>query len=103
MYLIECTNGALYAGITNDVAARYAAHERGKGARFTRANPPRKLIGAREFPDRASAARAEYALKQFPRTKKIAFLLAAPDTPANTPADTLEAPGVTLNCAASFE
>ena len=79
LYLIECANGALYAGITIDVEARYAAHERGRGAKFTRGNPPRQLLGAREFPDRASAARAEYVIKQLPRAKKAAFLLAAED------------------------
>ena len=75
MYLIECVNGALYAGITTDVEARYGAHARGKGAKFTRANPPQRLIGARAFDDRAAAARAEYALKQLPRERKIAYLL----------------------------
>ena len=74
LYLIECANGALYAGITTDVAARYTAHACGKGAKFTRANPPRQLIGVRPFADRAAAARAEYAIKRLPRASKVAFL-----------------------------
>lgn len=78
LYLIECKNGAYYAGISNDVAARYAAHVTGKGARYTRANPPRKLIGSRAYPDRASAARAECKIRRLPREQKIAFL-SAPD------------------------
>lgn len=74
LYLIECRNGHFYAGITNDLDARYAAHCEGKGARYTRANPPLRLIGSRMFPDRASASRAEYEIKQLPRSRKIAFL-----------------------------
>lgn len=81
LYLIECRNGSYYAGITNDLEARYTAHADGKGARFTRANPPLRLIGSRQYPDRASASRAEAAIKRLPRARKIAFLTAitAPD------------------------
>lgn len=75
LYLIECRNGALYAGITNDLEARYAAHVGGKGARYTRANPPLRLVGSRPFADRSSASRAEFAIRRLPRSLKVAFLL----------------------------
>ena len=74
LYLIECSNGAWYAGITNDLSKRYAAHASGRGARYTLANPPRRLIGARAYPDRASASRAEWQIKQLPRAQKLKFL-----------------------------
>jgi putative endonuclease len=74
LYLLECRNGHYYAGITNDLEARFAMHLSGKGARYTRANPPIRLLGSRSFPDRASATRAECHIKQLPRTRKIAFL-----------------------------
>ncbi len=77
LYLIECQNGALYAGISTDVAARYAKHVSGKGAKYTRANPPRWLIGCKAFVDKSSALKAEYAIRQLPSKDKIAFLLAA--------------------------
>jgi putative endonuclease len=75
LYLLECRNGAYYAGISNDVSARYAAHLTGRGARYTRANPPLRLLGSRAYPDRASAARAEWQLKQLPRARKLDWLL----------------------------
>lgn len=74
LYLIECRNGSWYAGITNDLQARYAAHVAGRGARYTRANPPLRLLGYRGYPNRSSAARAEWAIKQLPRQRKLAFL-----------------------------
>jgi putative endonuclease len=74
VYLIECTNAALYAGIAKDVEARYQQHLDGKGAKYTRANPPKRLVAVKAFPDRSSASKAEYALKQLPREKKIGFL-----------------------------
>ena len=76
LYLIECANGAWYAGITNDLTRRYAAHAAGRGARFTRANPPARLLGARAYADRAAASRAEWQIKQLPRARKLAFLTA---------------------------
>ncbi|HEV7775406.1 MAG TPA: GIY-YIG nuclease family protein [Luteibacter sp.] len=74
LYLIECRNGAYYAGITNDVDARYATHVAGRGARYTKANPPLRLLGAKAYPDRSAAARAEWAIRQLPRERKLAFL-----------------------------
>ncbi|MFT3850063.1 MAG: GIY-YIG nuclease family protein [Propionivibrio sp.] len=64
LYLIECRDGSIYTGITVDVAARYAAHACGKGARYTRAHPPVRLLASVPFPDRSSASRAEYRIKQ---------------------------------------
>lgn len=63
VYLLECRRGT-YVGITNNIAKRYRAHCAGKGARYTRANPPVALLGAQPFEDRAAASRAEYQLKQ---------------------------------------
>ncbi|HSP31819.1 MAG TPA: GIY-YIG nuclease family protein [Halomonas sp.] len=63
VYLLECQRGT-YVGITNNLAKRYQAHLTGKGARYTRANPPVALLGAQPFEDRAAASRAEYQLKQ---------------------------------------
>ena len=73
LYLLECNNGAYYAGITNDLQARFEAHLAGKGARYTRANPPVKVIASKPYPDRSSASIAEAQLKSLPRSKKLGF------------------------------
>ena len=73
LYLIECRNGAYYAGITNRLEARYQAHVNGTGARYTRANPPLRLLASQPYPDRSSASRAEWQLKQLPRERKLGF------------------------------
>ncbi|CAN7776336.1 GIY-YIG nuclease family protein [Variovorax sp. LjRoot290] len=77
LYLLECKGGVMYAGITNRLAERFAAHLAGKGAKFTRANPPLRILGAKPFADRSEASRAEYAIKRLPRNRKLAFLAAA--------------------------
>lgn len=73
LYLLECKNGAFYAGITNDLEQRYAAHLAGKGARYTRANPPVRIIATKPYTDRSAASTAEARLKQLPRHKKLDF------------------------------
>ena len=70
MYLIECRDGSIYTGIAVDVAARYAAHLNGKGARYTRSHPPRCLLAALEYPDRSSASVAEHEVKQLTPAEK---------------------------------
>ncbi len=73
LYLLECKNGAYYAGITNNLESRFSAHLSGKGARYTRANPPIKIIASKLYPDRSSASIAEAQLKVLPRSKKLQY------------------------------
>jgi putative endonuclease len=76
LYLIECADGALYTGIALDPAARYALHLAGKGAKYTRANRPVRLIGAIAYPDRSTASRAELAFKKLTAAEKRARMWA---------------------------
>jgi putative endonuclease len=71
LYLLACTDGRTYIGIALDVAARFRAHADGKGAKFTRSNPPLAILGAQPFPDKSTVLQAEYALKQLDRTAKL--------------------------------
>jgi len=70
VYVIECRDGSLYTGIALDVERRYAQHLAGKGARYTRSRPPLRLLARFIHPDRSSALRAEYAIKQLSATAK---------------------------------
>lgn len=74
LYLIECSNGSLYAGITNNVQARYEKHSSGKGAKYTRAFPPVRLVASRPYPNRSEASKAEYAVRKLPKSRKIDFV-----------------------------
>ncbi len=75
LYLLECKNGAYYAGITNNLAQRFLAHQSGKGARYTRANPPLRILATKPYADRSAASVAEVQLKLLPRHKKLAFFI----------------------------
>jgi len=73
LYLIECEGGSIYTGITIDVAARYAAHRSGKGARYTRSHATLRLLASVEFADKSSALKAEYRVKCLSASEKRAF------------------------------
>lgn len=70
VYLIECEDGSLYTGIAVDVARRYAQHSSGKGARYTRAHPPKRLAAIIPFESRSAACVAEYRIKQLDKAAK---------------------------------
>jgi putative endonuclease len=70
LYVIECEDGSLYTGIAIDPQARFAAHAAGKGARYTRSHPPRRMLVTLAFPDRSSASKAEYQVKQMSAGEK---------------------------------
>lgn len=80
VYLIECCDGSIYTGIAVDVAARYRAHAAGKGAKYTRSHPPLRLLASFPHPDRSSALKAEFAIKQLNAQDKRALVNTAVST-----------------------
>jgi len=70
VYLIECRSGAIYTGIAVDVAARYAKHVAGTGARYTRSNPPERLLATFACGNRSIASRIEAGVKKLSAATK---------------------------------
>jgi putative endonuclease len=64
VYLILCRSGAIYTGIALDVAVRYAQHCAGTGARYTGANPRRRLMGKFSCANQSEAGVLEAAIKK---------------------------------------
>ncbi|NBO10964.1 MAG: GIY-YIG nuclease family protein [Methylophilaceae bacterium] len=73
VYLLECRDGSFYAGITNDVEARFKAHKEGRGAKYTKSHPPVKVLAQKAFANRSEASSAEAQLKKMPKSQKITF------------------------------
>lgn len=74
VYILTCSDGTLYTGWTIDLAERLAAHQAGRGARYTRTRLPVKLVYRETCPDRSSAMKRERAIKKLPRGKKLALV-----------------------------
>ncbi|KJQ76128.1 GIY-YIG nuclease superfamily protein [Streptococcus infantis] len=70
MYVVECRDGSYYTGYTTDVKKRVAVHNSGKGAKYTRARLPVKLIYAQGFDSKEEAMSAEALFKSKTRMQK---------------------------------
>ena len=69
-YIVECADGTYYTGWAIDPQHRLAAHNKGRGARYTRMRLPVKLVYIEEQPDRKTAMKRERAIKKMTREKK---------------------------------
>jgi len=69
-YLVECANGAYYAGWTLDPLRRVRQHNAGRGARYTRLNSPVRLVYVELVPDRVSALKRELQIKRLGHSGK---------------------------------
>jgi putative endonuclease len=74
VYMLECANGLIYTGITNNIPKRFAKHASGKGARFTRINPPVKVLASQPFANRSEASKMELWLKRQGRSAKLEWI-----------------------------
>ena len=74
VYLLLCGDDTLYAGVTTDLARRLAAHQTGKGARYTRSRGAVGFVHTEPAVDRGAALRREWALKQLSRADKLSLL-----------------------------
>lgn len=70
VYILRCGDGTLYTGATDNVPRRLAAHQAGRGAKYTRGRGPLELVYQEEVPDRSSALRREAAVKRLRRREK---------------------------------
>jgi putative endonuclease len=73
-YVLQCVDGSYYAGYTNNLKKRLAAHNAGKGAKYTRAKGPVEMIHHECFDSKTAAMKAEYAFKQLSKPQKIRYI-----------------------------
>ena len=73
-YILECADGTYYTGWTIDPVQRTALHNAGRGARYTGARRPVKLVFVEEQPDKPSAMRRERTIKAMKRGGKRALI-----------------------------
>jgi putative endonuclease len=74
VYLLRCSNGCLYTGITTDVEERLRVHNAGKGSAYVRAHRPARLVGFIAAGSRSAASILEYQIKSLSRARKLALV-----------------------------
>lgn len=78
VYILLCSDGSLYTGISTDVERRFRDHAGGQGARYFRGRAPVQILYREGGHDRASASRREAEIKRLPRPAKLALIASAP-------------------------
>ena len=73
-YILSCADGTLYTGWTNDLDRRLAAHNAGKGGKYTRVRLPVTLVYHEEYETKEEAMSREYAIKQMTRSQKMKLI-----------------------------
>lgn len=74
VYILECTDGSLYTGITNDMERRMKAHVTGKGAKYTKRRGPFTLRYTESHDSKGAALQREAAIKSLDRAAKVALI-----------------------------
>ncbi|AWI07610.1 GIY-YIG nuclease family protein [Clostridium drakei] len=74
VYILQCIDGTLYTGYTNDLNKRIQVHNSGKGAKYTRGRLPVKLVYSEEFNTKNEALKREYAIKLMKRKRKLELI-----------------------------
>lgn len=70
VYLLRCGDGSLYTGVARDVAQRFDAHVRGRGARYTRGRGPLTLVYVEPAAGHGEALRREASIRRLSRAEK---------------------------------
>jgi len=74
IYILLTERETLYCGYTDDVEKRFKAHLEGKGAKYTRANKPVKIVYVKEFATKHEALSEEYRIKKLSREEKLKLI-----------------------------
>ena len=77
LYIVKCSDGSMYTGITNDLSRRLAQHNHGQASRYTRGRLPVKLVHQERCRDRSQALKKEHAVKSLGRKEKKEYIAAA--------------------------
>ncbi len=74
VYLVRCSDGTYYTGVTTDVERRVAEHNgksgMHKGAKYTQSRRPVMLVYQEAVNNRSLAQQREYVIRRFSSTKK---------------------------------
>lgn len=71
VYILECGDGSLYTGMTNDIAGRFKTHQEGKGGRYTRSRGVVRVAYQEDGYTRSEALKREAAIKKLSKEKKL--------------------------------
>ncbi|MFA4954445.1 MAG: GIY-YIG nuclease family protein [Patescibacteria group bacterium] len=78
VYILRCADKTLYTGITKDLKKRITCHNTGKGAKYTRARLPVRLVHQEKMKNESAARKREAAIKKLKRKEKLKLTQRSP-------------------------
>ncbi len=75
VYILQCVDGSLYTGSTNNLKKRFLDHQNGKGGRYTRSHKVVKIVYSEELNTKSKALKRERQIKSYDKKKKIKLWL----------------------------
>ena len=73
LYILQCQNGLLYTGITDNLSRRFKEHRQRIGGHFTSCNRPIQIVYSEKFSDKSEAQEREKQIKRWSKAKKLAL------------------------------
>ena len=77
VYILKCSDGSLYTGISNSLSERIDTHNSGKGAKYTKSRLPVTLVYEEHTRDKSRSLKREIEIKKLTRSKKIELINSA--------------------------
>ncbi len=74
VYLLQCSDGSIYTGITTDIERRFLEHKNRKGGHYTSSHKAQKIIYTEKFSTKSEALKRESEIKSWRREKKLALV-----------------------------
>lgn len=74
VYIVECEDGSLYTGSTNDIAKRMEKHRKGTGSKYVKSRTFKRVVYIENCRDKSSAFKREYEIKQLTREEKMRLI-----------------------------
>ena len=74
VYILNCADGTLYTGITNDLDRRIKAHNAGTASKYTRVRRPVSIVYSEEVETKGDALRRELQIKRLTRSEKMEII-----------------------------
>jgi len=71
VYILECSDGSFYTGVTNDLDKRMETHAKGKGSKYVKQKGFKKLLHSKQCFSRSDACKAEAHIKTLQKYDKL--------------------------------
>ena len=74
VYIVKCSDGTFYTGVSNNLKARIKKHNSGEGAKYTQSRRPVELVYKEKSLDKSRSLKREIEIKKLKRSEKLELI-----------------------------